>query len=116
MAPELIRGEDYDSAIDIWSTGIMLLECIDREPPYMDLPPLQALFKISNEPAPRAKNASVPSMNLFLERCLTKDPKARPVAEDLLSDAFLSIACSPKEFLTLCEACAVMRESKPFNY
>lgn len=116
MAPELIKGDDYDEKVDIWSLGVMMFEMIDGVPPYMELPPLQALFKITNEPVPQLKSQTFPSMNAFLSLCMMKDAKNRPTADVLLRDPFLEIASGPKELLALCDTVTKLQaQANPFG-
>ena len=39
----MIKGEEYDSKVDIWSLGVMVHEMCEGEPPYIDFPPLRVL-------------------------------------------------------------------------
>lgn len=52
MAPELISSDSYDYSIDIWSTGIVLLELLNGNPPYIELPGPEAIVRILNNPSP----------------------------------------------------------------
>jgi len=36
MAPEMAAGKRYTANVDVWSLGIVILEMIDGQPPYMD--------------------------------------------------------------------------------
>ena len=93
MAPELIRGHDYGTKVDIWSLGIMIMEMAEGEPPYMEYPPLRALFLITTKGIPDLKEPSKWSSEFrdFLKKCLTKDVNQRPDGPTLLKVNSLSI-------------------------
>jgi len=103
MAPELIRGHDYGQKVDIWSLGIMLREMIEGEPPYMEFPPLRALFLITTKGIPPldAEDKWSPELIHFYSRCLEKEVENRPTADELLLDPFMATCCSAEEFLPI---------------
>lgn len=46
MAPELIKGKEYDTKIDIWSLGVLIYEMAQNNPPYIEHPPLKVIYII----------------------------------------------------------------------
>eukprot|EP00736_Rhodelphis_marinus_P010930 Rmarinus@m.17798 len=91
MAPELIRGQEYDPKVDIWSLGILAIECAEGEPPLMDEPPLRALYLITTSPPPKLKEKGKWSDNFhdFLQKCLGSEAKDRSTAAELLQHPFI---------------------------
>lgn len=100
MAPELIRGEEYDAKVDIWSFGVTLIEMIDGEPPLMSEPVMRALLMITVRPSPTVEKSEAASDELcdFIACCVHKDSDRRSSAEELLKHPFLLRACSAEEF------------------
>lgn len=103
MAPEVIRGVDYDTKVDIWSLGIMALEMADGEPPLLDLPPLRALFIIATQPPPSLREPEKWSSTFkdFLAAALAKSPQKRASADELLEHPFIQKACDTKFLVEL---------------
>lgn len=100
MAPELIRGHDYGTKVDIWSLGIMLIEMAEGEPPYMEYPPLRALFLITTKGIPPLKDQNKWSKEFqdFFQKCLDVNVQTRPEAAELLRHPFMTKACAPEVF------------------
>jgi len=98
MAPELIRGQSYDTKVDIWSLGIMVMEMAEGEPPYMEFPPLRALFLITTKGIPGLKEPEKWSKEFqeFVTICLEKEPENRVDALTLLKHSFLKKSSNAK--------------------
>ena len=106
MAPEIIKQQPYDKKVDIWSLGIMAIEMIEGEPPYLEEEPLKALYLIATHGKPdlRDPEKCSPALLDFLDRCLQVDPERRSSAAELLQHPFLKIAATPEELVGLLEA------------
>ncbi|ODV58334.1 YOL113Wp-like protein [Ascoidea rubescens DSM 1968] len=91
MAPEVVKQKEYDEKIDIWSLGIMTIEMIEGEPPYLTEEPLRALFLIATHGTPKLKNPGELSDSImkFLSICLCVEVPYRATADDLIKHEFL---------------------------
>jgi len=100
MAPEMIKGDAYDTSVDNWSLGIMMMELCEGQPPYIEYPPLRALFLISTKGIPPLnEEARTYSNELkdFLSYTLKVNPRERPSAQVLLEHEFLKRSCTTNE-------------------
>ena len=46
MAPEVVEMTGLSPKSDIWSVGALAIELLTGQPPYFDLHPMSALYKI----------------------------------------------------------------------
>ncbi|CAF1487765.1 unnamed protein product, partial [Didymodactylos carnosus] len=93
MAPEVISETGHGKKADIWSIGCTMCEMATGKPPWSEYQnQLAVLLIIGNGTRPPAElpdSCPLTAKNFF-KSCLTRDPKLRPSAKELLLHAFLT--------------------------
>ncbi|KAA8496030.1 Serine/threonine-protein kinase PAK 3 [Porphyridium purpureum] len=89
MAPEVCRGDEYGLKIDIWSLGMLALECALGEPLFSNLDS-DAVRRMIAESGVRFGNLSArlhpfsAEFKDFCRQCLEYEDRNRPTASELL--------------------------------
>lgn len=92
MAPEVVKQKEYDEKVDVWSLGIMTIEMIEGEPPYLNEEQLKALYLIATNGTPKLKHPELLSTSIkkFLSICLCVDVRYRATTDELVNHSFVN--------------------------
>lgn len=88
MAPEVIKGEKYTDASDVYSFGMCLWEMIAHKVPYQGLTFPQITGLVGYNPNHRVETPPDchPVFKKMIEDCTQYDPKLRPSFKDIMGD------------------------------
>ncbi|PFH54052.1 hypothetical protein AMATHDRAFT_53856 [Amanita thiersii Skay4041] len=92
MAPEVIEQSGATTASDIWSVGCVVIELLEGHPPYHNLDPMPALFRIVQDDCPPIPDGASPIVKDFLYHCFQKDCNLRISARKLLRHPWMIAA------------------------
>ena len=84
MAPEIIEMSTPTPKCDVWAVGCTVLELLTGKPPYFDLAPMAALFRIVQDDYPPVPESVSSALRDFLSQCFMKQPQLRKSADELL--------------------------------
>ncbi|TDL21802.1 Pkinase-domain-containing protein [Rickenella mellea] len=100
LAPEIVTCKEYGPKVDVWSLGIMAIEMVEGEPPFLTNNVVKALYLIATGTLQIANPEALSSVFRDYLRCtLEVDVEKRPDATQLLKHAFFD-QCEPLRTLT----------------
>jgi serine/threonine protein kinase len=84
IAPEVLRGEPYTKAADIYSFGIIMWEMISGVPAFYNVPhDFNLSLGICKGLRPKIVYDTEPEYVELMKRCWDSDPSKRPTAKEL---------------------------------
>ncbi len=92
MAPEVIDQSGATTTSDIWSVGCVVIELLEGKPPYSDLEPMPALFRIVQDDCPPLPESASAVVKDFLLQCFQKEANLRASAQNLLRHPWMASA------------------------
>jgi serine/threonine protein kinase len=86
MAPEVLRGNPYTKAADIYSFGIIMWEMTSGVPAFYNIPhDLNLSLNICRGDRPEIIEGTMPEYVELMKKCWDNNPEKRPTANELVN-------------------------------
>lgn len=85
LSPEMLQGQPYSTATDIWSLGVLLFRCCFGKHPFAasNLPALA--MRVCAGPAAEVPEGAPAELQGLLGLLLTRDPAQRPTIDEVVA-------------------------------
>lgn len=114
MSPEVVRSEQFGTAVDIWAVGIILYELMALELPFTGSL-VSLIYKIcctDAREAPLRDAGYSEKLISLVQQVLVRDASARPSAEGLRNSEFWNECALDHSLEAAHSACGAARSSK----
>jgi len=85
MAPEILKGGNYEESADVYSYGMILWEILSLEIPYFGIDPRKLMNIVAEErkimEVPKKGNSHIIKLT---RQCLNYDPQKRPILKEIV--------------------------------
>ena len=85
MAPEIWNHKSYGPKADMWSMGCIIFEMCQFSPPFLAEDMAGLSRKVRHNACPRISSQYSKDLQALVKRLLSKDPRNRPSAADILA-------------------------------
>jgi eukaryotic-like serine/threonine-protein kinase len=107
LSPEQVRGEDVDASSDIYSLGLVVLECVTGRPEYPGSSAEAAVARLTRPP--HVPSTLPPDWSELLTAMTSGDKMKRPTASDV-TEALWELSTSPADAPT-----SILEPERPIN-
>jgi len=101
MAPEMLKSEDYNQSVDIWSLGVVAYQILTGKVPFSGSDQAEILNNIITKEIKYPGFLSASCKN-FLHGILTKEPEKRLTIMEILQHPWIVEMHTPKTLKEIC--------------
>ena len=84
MAPEQLEEQKYSTASDVWSFGVIVVECLTRQPPWGAMSNMKVAQQVLNGKHLQAPAGTLPVLVEVIEDAFEMNAKDRPRMSNLV--------------------------------